>query len=392
MHRKIGGGSLQRECNGKWTLRLMVDGQSINRSSGTRNKAKAKEMLRELVREQEAARARREASVRLLGAWDAIAPRLAASGLDEAGVARKRRIWRAFAEWMHENHPEVADCEGVTEDMADEYIRIMGEERSASSRNTHLYALRGMFDILHGEGEWPNPWKHICRHSVKAHCRRSLSMEELERLVAAAGEFGDEWKALVLLGVNTGQSVPGCCALTWGDVNLHDGTIRMQGRDGNPRILGVNANLRDALAAMHSDGARDNLLAGIARIARRRPMELKATLARIFAAAGIETSARIEGRRHGSPDASFLSLRATFIEFAARNGTPLAEVKAIVGSKGSYVGKHYRAAIERIEAEREDSYASLAQRLAEMGELLRLGLVTRREYDKTCRRMCRQAR
>lgn len=390
MHRKIGGGSLQRERNGKWTLRLMVDGRSINKSSGTRNKAKAKEMLRELVREQEAARARREASVRLLGAWDAIAPRLAASGLDEAGVARKRRIWRAFAEWMHEHHPEVSDYSDVTDGMADEYILHVSDGCSATSRNTHLYALREMFDILHGDGEWANPWMHIRRQSVDVHGRRALSAEEIGRVIASAEQEGDEWKALVLLGVNTGRGLAGCCAMTWGDVHFAERVITVRDDDGNDHSVAMNENLVLSLMHIRAEGRRGCILQELSCRMQRDRAEVARTLTRIFARAGLETSVKIEGRRRGSPDASFLSLRCSFIEFAAKIGVPLAEVKAIVGSNYRGVGRHYRAALGRIAEGNGDSYASLAQRLSEMGELLRLGLVTRREYDKTCRRMCRQ--
>ena len=398
MHREIGKGCLQRERNGTWTMRLMVDGRSINRNTGTRNRAEAGAMLRELVREQAELRREREASMRILCEWGALKPRLEAAGVDEAGIARRRAVWRFFADWMHERHPEVAGYAGVTEGMAEEYLRFMLERNTATSRNTHLYALRGMFDALHGGGDWANPWNRMGRHPVSRHSRRALSKGEIERLLAAAGEEGDEWRTLFLLGAGTGQGLKGCCALTWGDIGLRDRNIRIGGSDGTVHVIGMNGSLHAALTRMSAAGGRGCVLANIADMRRRRSAELGKTLSRIFARAGIETSVRIEGRRRGSPDASFMSLRCSFIEHAARSGVSLADVKAIVGSKCAYVGRLYRQATgrptsrERPQEQGGDAYAALASRLAEMGELLRLGLVSRREYDKTCGRMCRQAR
>ena len=397
-HMEIGKGCLQLERNGTWTMRLMVDGRSINKNTGTRNRAEAKAMLRELVREQTELRREREASMRILCEWNALSDLLEAAGVDAAGIARRRAVWRFFADWMHEWHPEVADYTGVTEGMAEDYLRCILERNSATSRNNHFYALRGMFDALHGGGEWENPWNHIGRHPIRTHSRRALSKDEIERLLAAAGEEGDEWRTLFLLGIGTGQGVKGCCSLTWSDVSLQDRSIRIHGYDGRIHTVGMNDGLHAALSRMSAAGGRAYVLANIAEMHRRRSMEMKNTLARIFASAGIETSVKIEGHRRSSPDASFMSLRCSFIEHAARSGVSLADVKSIVGSKCSYVGRQYRHAIgrptcrERPQDEGNDVYAELASRLIEMGELLRLGMISRKEYDKTCRRMCRQAK
>ena len=397
-HMGIGRGCLQRERNGTWTMRLMIEGRSINKKTGTRNRAEAKAMLRELVREQTELRREREASMHILSEWSALPPLLVAAGIDEAGIARRRAVWRFFADWMHERHPEVGDHTGVTKGMAEDYLRCILERNSATTRNNHLYALRGMFDTLHGGGSWENPWNNIGRHPTSTHNRRTLSKDEIERLLAAAGEEGGEWRTLFLLGVGTGQGVKGCCSLTWGDVSLQDRSIRINSSDGRVHAIGMNDGLYAALSRMSAAGSRAYVLANIAEMHRRRAMEMKNTLARIFARAGIETCVRIEGRRHSSPDASFMSLRCSFIEHAARSGVPLADVKAIVGSNCSYVGRLYRLAIgrptrrERPQDAGGDVYAALASRLVEMGELLRLGMISRKEYDKICRRMCRQAK
>lgn len=398
VHRKIGKGCLYRERSGNWSMQLMVDGVTIYRCSGSKNRAEAKAMLGELVREQEELRKARESSMRILCEWNELEQILKASGVGNAGIVSRKIWWRDFAEWMHEFHREVADYKGVTEGMAAEYMRFIQGRNSVSSRNNRLYALRGMFNALHGNGEWENPWNGFRWIPARSHSRRALSRDEIGRLLAVAATEGEEWRVLFLLGVNTGQGLRGCCSLTWSQISLEGRTVRISSPDGKSHVVGINDGLYDALSRMYVPGRRGLVLPNVSEMHSRKSLEIVKTLARIFDKAGIETSVRIEGSKRRSPDASFLSLRCSFIEHAAKNGVPLADVKAIVGSSGSFVGRLYRNAIgvaRKCESPRESSadvYASIASRLAEMGELLRLGLISKREYEKTCGRICREER
>ena len=64
-------------------------------------------------------------------------------------------------------------------------------------------------------------------------------------------------------------------------------------------------------------------------------------LSRIFKAAHIVTSVRIEGRRKMTPEATFHSLRHTFVSFAANAGVPLHIVQSIVGHESTAMTRHY---------------------------------------------------
>lgn len=398
-HRKIGKGSLQLERNGTWTVRLMVDGRSISRNTRSRNRNEALYMLGELVREQKEIRERDVASMLFLGLWKTIAKALSSAGMGEDGVGRRFTVWRLFSEWMHDRHPEVGAPEAVGAEIADEYMRDLEERCGATSCNSHMYALRAMFSLLvRYDAERANPWAHIRRRKVRSHSRRSLTKDEIERLIAAAAEEGLEWKTFILLGAGTGQGIAKCCAMRWSDVNLDGRVIRIAGGDGIEHRVAMNDNLHAALMQMRAESGHGLVLPNIAGILRRSYRPVQVVLARIFAGAGIETAVQIDGRTRHAPDATFLSLRNSFIEFAARNGVPLDTVKAIVGSKHKTIGRLYRLASgevpngeERTELE-ADVYSSLAARLAELGELRRLGLISEREYKKTCRRICFEAR
>ena len=65
------------------------------------------------------------------------------------------------------------------------------------------------------------------------------------------------------------------------------------------------------------------------------------TLTRIFKAANITTSVRLEGRRTRTPEATFHSLRHTFVSFAANAGVPLHIVQSIVGHESTAMTRHY---------------------------------------------------
>ena len=52
-------------------------------------------------------------------------------------------------------------------------------------------------------------------------------------------------------------------------------------------------------------------------------------------------SVRIEGRRNRTPEASFHSLRHSFVSFAANAGVPLAIVQSIVGHCSTAMTRHY---------------------------------------------------
>ena len=62
---------------------------------------------------------------------------------------------------------------------------------------------------------------------------------------------------------------------------------------------------------------------------------------RIFKAANIVTSVRIEGRRNLTPDATFHSFRHTFVSMAANAGVPLHIVQSIVGHESTAMTRHY---------------------------------------------------
>ena len=83
------------------------------------------------------------------------------------------------------------------------------------------------------------------------------------------------------------------------------------------------------------------MLPMIAEMYGRARWQVSHELSRIFKAANIVTSVRIEGRHRRTPEATFHSLRHTFVSFAANAGVPLHIVQSIVGHESTAMTRHY---------------------------------------------------
>ena len=92
--------------------------------------------------------------------------------------------------------------------------------------------------------------------------------------------------------------------------------------------------------------ARDNFPSGfvnpaIADLYLNRKWQLDAGLRRIFKAANITMSIRMDGRCRKTVIASFHSLRHTFVSLSANAGVPLPVVQSIVGHCSTTMTRHY---------------------------------------------------
>ena len=79
----------------------------------------------------------------------------------------------------------------------------------------------------------------------------------------------------------------------------------------------------------------------IAHLYLNENWRLDAELSRIFKAANITMSVRMEGRTRKSVVASFHSLRHTFVSLSANAGVPLPVVQSIVGHCSTAMTRHY---------------------------------------------------
>ena len=393
--------------------------------------------------------------------------------LSKSTLRSKRAMWMVFSRWIEHNHPEITDLAQVTSTAVAEYLAEFRCHHSASTYNGHVCALREIFRVLAKKaGVVSDPWEDVYLRADDSISRRELTMDELVRLHEAAKKSGPEWHLLVMVGTYTGLRLGDSCMLKWEDVNLERGVIQVipektkKHAHGRPVTIPIHQQLLAELlevrgkrekgiekireegtgnreekreggvcsdANVTSAGSSFSLLPLPSSLSFVNPqiadMYIKSTwridegLRKIFKAANIEMSYRMNGRSRKVVSASFHSLRHTFVSFSANAGVPLAVVQSIVGHTSTAMTRHYyheneevlRQAVEAVPVigkreagsrdegcgmrdeirgqrgsgnrEQREGRASArplspGSRLKRLGMLLSKGLITQEEHDK----------
>ena len=341
MAREKGMGNLQREKSGRWTMRVGIDGKRYCRSTRTKDRDRAERELQRFL----APFGLGEHRLPLADVWFEYVKSPNRNELSRATLGGKRQVWMQFAKWMEHFYLPVKDLGGITADMIAEYLACVRAEVSASTYNGRVCILREIFRTLADKaGLEDDPWKGVRLRPDDSHSRRELSMEELKRLLAAACKHGEEWHKLVLIGIYTGLRLGDCCRLDWSSVNAAQGVIQLvpeKTKRHHKRIVTIPVHPALGTALASELASAGPVLPGIAEMYGRARWQVSHELTRIFRRANIVTSVRIEGRSRRTPEATFHSLRHTFVSFAANAGVPLHIVQSIVGHESTAMTRHY---------------------------------------------------
>ena len=364
MAREKGMGNLQREKSGRWTMRVGIDGKRYCRSTRTKDRDQAERFLQRFL----VPLGLGERRLPLADVWQEYLRSPNRNELAPATLNGKRILWMQFARWMERNYLPVKDLAGITSDMIAEYLAGVRAELSASTYNTCVCVLREIFRTLATKaGLEEDPWEGVRLRPSDSHSRRELTMDELKRLLAASGKAGAEWHKLILIGIYTGLRLGDCCHLNWSSINLAQGVIQLvpqKTKRHHQRIvtIPIHPALGQALLAseeckvinekLNEDGSslipqpHASTLTGpvlpmVAEMYGRARWQVSHELSRIFKAAHIITSVKLAGRRKMTPEATFHSLRHTFVSFAANAGVPLHVVQSIVGHESTAMTRHY---------------------------------------------------
>ena len=341
MAREKGMGNLQLEKSGRWTVRIGIKGKRIARSARTKDKDKAERFLQRML----APMGLGDHRLPLAEVWIEYVKSPNRNELAQSTIKTKQLIWMHFAKWMEHNHLEVSDLAGVTPDAVAEYLACLRADLCASTYNNRVCILREIFRLLADKaGLEEDPWEGVKLRPEDSHSRRELSMDELRRLLGAAKK---EWRLLILVGLYTGLRLGDCCRLDWGSVNLFAGVIQLipsktkRHARGKPVTIPIHPALREALEMTPTDARSGYIMPQIAELYLSMRWRVSQELARIFKAANITMSIRVEGRKNRAPEATFHSLRHTFVSFAANAGVPLHIVQSIVGHESTTMTRHY---------------------------------------------------
>ena len=371
-------GSLQQEKSGRWTMRVCIDGKRYSRSTRTRDREQAERFLQRFL----APLGLGERRLPLADVWNAYVISPNRNELAPATLDAKRVVWMHFAKWMERNYLPVRDLAGVTAEMIAEYLALLRTNLCGSSYNGRVCVLREIFRTLAAKACLEeDPWEGVRLRPDDSHSRRELTLVELKRLLEAAkavpsasrrpalasggavttpvaedgdGTVANEWYKLILIGIYTGLRLGDCCRLDWSQINPAAGVIQIvpsKTRRHHQRMvtIPIHPSLGRALLSTIEQSNNPNnrtiltgpVLPGIAEMYGRARWQVSHELSRIFRAANIQTSVRLEGRHRKTPEATFHSLRHTFVSFAANAGVPLHIVQSIVGHESTAMTRHY---------------------------------------------------
>ena len=372
MAREKGMGNLQREKSGRWTMRVGINGKRYCRSTRTKDRDQAERVLQRFLSPLGLG----EHRLPLADVWLEYVRSPNRNELAKATLDGKRQVWMHFAKWMEHFYLHVDDLAGVTSDMVAEYLVCLRTDLCATTYNNRVCILREIFRVLAQKARLEeDPWEGVRLRPDDSHSRRELTMDELRRLLEAAKKVkvegeqrncSSEWHKLILIGIYTGLRLGDCCRLDWSQINLAQGVIQLvpeKTKRHHRRIVtipihpalgvallesaecnvrGVKTENEDAshfaLSNSHFTGP---VLPRISEMYTRTRSRVSDRLCAIFRAAHIETSVQIEGRKHKTPEATFHSLRHTFVSFAANAGVPLHIVQSIVGHESTAMTRHY---------------------------------------------------
>ena len=344
MAREKGMGSLQLEKSGRWTLRVGIKGKRYSRSTKTTDREKAEKFLARFLSPLGLGSNR----LPLADVWLEYVKSPNRRELAPATLNSKRLVWMDFARWMERHHLEIGNLAEVTREAIAEYLACVRVDVCASTYNGRICVLREIFHVLADKaGLVDDPWDGVRLHADDCHSRRELTIDELERLMNAAMTAGGEWRRLFTIGVYTGLRLGDCCRLEWNAVNLGRGVIQLipaktrKHAHGQPITIPIHPMLMSALNEIPRPERGDFVLPELADYYKNSKWRVSRGLELIFKAAHIETSIRIEGRRTRTPEATFHSLRHTFVSLAANAGVPLPVVASIVGHSSTAMTRHY---------------------------------------------------
>ena len=338
MAREKGMGNLQREKSGRWTMRVGINGKRYCRSTRTKDRVQAERVLQRFL----APFGLGERRLPLADVWNAYVMSPDRNELAQATLNSKRNVWMHFSRWMEHYYLPVKDLAGVTHDMIAEYLALLRADVCGSTYNGRVCVLREIFRTLAAKaGLEDDPWEGVRLRPDDSHSRRELTMDELKRLLEVAK---DEWRKLILIGIYTGLRLGDCCRLDWSQINLAQGVIQLVPRKTSrhhQRVVTIPIHPTLGAALLESRSHIGAVLPMIAEKYSRTHWKISQELTRIFKKANITTSVRIDGRKNRTPEATFHSLRHTFVSLSANAGVPLHIVQSIVGHESTAMTRHY---------------------------------------------------
>jgi integrase len=274
------------------------------------------------------------------------------------------RHYSKFQDWIKDKHPDIKYLKDITPAIASKfatYIKTCGF--SKNTVNKYIGFLKLFFNILIVDDKLDNnPFIAVRRENQKANSRKSLSKEQIYKLLTTAtGEL-----ALLLgLGYFTGLRRGDCCTLLWEDVDMDKGIItrvpnktKRHAEAPDPVKIGINEHLYNVLATFPVEKRQGFVLPQMAEYYTNSKRDrINRLIGNIFIKCGISTTKEgtgveikvdKDGKKKLVPtgkraivEHGFHSLRYSYISHHAEAGTPQAVIQKNAGHKNPAMTEHY---------------------------------------------------
>lgn len=240
------------------------------------------------------------------------------------------------------------------------------KKATPQTANKKLKYIRVLFQSAWRDGLLTeNPASKVQALKTEEGNRRAFTLPELKALLRVAST---EWRGLILAGLYTGQRLKDIASLTWANVDIERGELRLvTSKTGRPQVIPIAKPLRAYLSELPAgDDPAAPLFPSAYRIAMRNVH--MAMLSRQFhellvsaalVAPGPQTH-KSTGKGRGAPRErnaiSFHSLRHTATSLLKAAGVSEAVARDIIGHESAEISRHYthvdeeakRAAVDKL--------------------------------------------
>ena len=280
-------------------------------------------------------------------------------------------------DWLEQKKPEIASATHTYyKNATDKFLVFLGEDAkreiseitrdhitrfrnheakslAAKTVNHDLKCLKMVFKAARRDGvifEDPTEFVETMRQNVKNERRRPFTIPELKAILSVAD---DEWSSMILFGLYTGQRLGDLAKLTWQNIDLQRGEIRLvTSKTGRNLIIPIAAPLRKRLESSSPGDIPDAPIhpkAYSVMHTNGRSGLLSNWFADLLAEAGLRekkkhrksTESVGRGRRSSAGSLSFHSLRHTAVSMMKDAGMPMAAVMELVGHDSEQISEHY---------------------------------------------------
>jgi integrase len=355
-------GRLFKRPSGMWALRYVVNGRDIRVSLDTGDAKEAKrraagylhpvQARTEVDRREAATKALQDAADALAQAesqahrlplsevwtrlpYDHSAPgRGSRRALSTLNVEQNRIAWAKFATWATGRLGAAACMEDVTPETAMAYSQWLHDhERVTAGRHNKLL---NVARVMYRRAGRPDPFAGVPRYSVRYESRRSLEIEELQRVCGSAtGELRTLFAIMLYTGLRLGDAV----TLEWSSL-IHGRIIRRMAKTGKDVSLTMHPSLAAVLAEIPDACRRGPICPGLAADYRANSSNLSRTIRAHLERCGLTCVEDGPDRRRRVSRLGAHAFRHSFATICARNGVPEGAVQAWLG--------HWSAAVTRI--------------------------------------------